>query len=85
VQSGFDKSSQRRNREAWTVGYCEHAHIRGTCEDPIVLGTHGIEDGIIEAWTLFNVEMVSIPDAEKRSHILVDFRQYKHPSNAAVS
>jgi hypothetical protein len=51
----------------------------------VSLRSHRVEDRIIEAWTLLDVEVVGIPDTEKRTNVLVDFLQYKRPSNVRIS
>jgi hypothetical protein len=51
----------------------------------VPFSSHRVEDRIIEAWTLLDVEVVGIPDTEKRTNVLVDFLQYKRPSNVRIS
>jgi hypothetical protein len=63
--SGLNKSSHCRNREIRTVLYCEAFQFFCAIEDPVLLGGHRVEEAIVEAWTICDIERVTDPESKK--------------------
>jgi len=57
---------------------------RCAIEDTIFLGTHGVQEGIVECWTIRDVERVAVPKAEKRGQVVADVCQTKLSSVAWI-